>query len=90
MIKTIIWIRATCLLPELRLLTICCTALKGYAALLSRLLKKSTPSLLPFFCKGHAAPVYAISEGICFNAIRVLRFCLFNAYLMFSNMFAAC
>ncbi len=61
---TIIWIRATCLLPKLQVLTICCTALKGHAALLRCLLKKSTPSLHLFFCKGHAAPVYAISEGL--------------------------
>ncbi len=38
-------------LPKLREFTICCTALKGHAALLICLLKKSTPSLL-LFLKG--------------------------------------
>jgi len=37
--------------PKLRVLIMCCTALKGHAARLSCLLKKSTSSLL-LFLKG--------------------------------------
>ncbi len=42
----------------------------------SHLLIKEEHPFAASLLKRHAAPVYAISEGLCFKAVRVLGFCL--------------
>ncbi len=64
--------------------------IKGACCSSQLLIKEEHPFAASLLLKGHAALVFAISEGLCFKAVRVLGFCLlFRAYLVLSFMFVA-